>query len=335
MVQRNDAVLQNGFNTGDNAAVELACEQSAKHQGQSRQSANIRQGSAENSCSFSNIKCGVQWDASRLYWFEEAPPVLQFNRFVRSGYRAGLTPCHCLQSVLQYHNETGNILTHLIPVGALGISIVTGILPGWPSYAAAFYGNVVPIMLCLGGSVIYHTFMANHPNYRAWITLDICGIFGLFLCGVHGALWWGLRCFPVTRAVYTALYYFVAAVAVSAAVRAKNVMWRAVPMLLLCLFRLGITVLRWALGAGSPRATRHFALMEAVSFLGGFINVCRIPERWFQPTRSRTRGIFDVWFNSHMIMHILVVIAMALLHRGCTEEYTHIIAFPECVGIYQ
>lgn len=29
----------------------------------------------------------------RLYWFEEAPPQLQFNRFIRSGYRAGGSPC--------------------------------------------------------------------------------------------------------------------------------------------------------------------------------------------------------------------------------------------------
>jgi hypothetical protein len=25
----------------------------------------------------------------RLYWFEEAPPQLQFNKYIRSGYRAG------------------------------------------------------------------------------------------------------------------------------------------------------------------------------------------------------------------------------------------------------
>ena len=29
------------------------------------------------------------WTGTRLYWFEEAPAELQYNRFIRSGYRAG------------------------------------------------------------------------------------------------------------------------------------------------------------------------------------------------------------------------------------------------------
>ena len=39
--------------------------------------------------------------------FDEAPPVLQFNPYVRSGYRAGMSPQQCLCSMFQYHNETG------------------------------------------------------------------------------------------------------------------------------------------------------------------------------------------------------------------------------------
>ena len=52
----------------------------------------------------------VQWDGRRLYWFEEAPPVLQFNKYVRSGYRAGMNYQQCLCSVFSYHNETGVVL---------------------------------------------------------------------------------------------------------------------------------------------------------------------------------------------------------------------------------
>lgn len=52
----------------------------------------------------------VQWDGRRLYWFEEAPPVLQFNKYVRSGYRAGLNYQQCLCSIFSYHNETGVVL---------------------------------------------------------------------------------------------------------------------------------------------------------------------------------------------------------------------------------
>lgn len=32
---------------------------------------------------------GAYFDGQRLLWFDEAPPVLQFNKYVLSGYRAG------------------------------------------------------------------------------------------------------------------------------------------------------------------------------------------------------------------------------------------------------
>lgn len=70
----------------------------------------------------------------------------------------------------------------------------------------------------------------------------MCGIFALFLCGVHVVLWWGLRCFPVTRVLYTAAYYILAAAAVLISTRANNVLWRAVPMLALCLVGAGAFV---------------------------------------------------------------------------------------------
>lgn len=176
--------------------------------------------------------------------------------------------------------HAGNILSHLGPVILLLLAIVSGVLPAWTAYPVAFYGSLVPILLCLSGSVVYHTLMANHPNYQTWITMDVrappcvasppcspytflaispapllclprvkewgegvmpsprvqvCGIFALFLCGVHVLLWWGLRCFPLIRALYTAAYYALAAAAVLISTRTTNVVWRAAPMLALCL----------------------------------------------------------------------------------------------------
>lgn len=42
-----------------------------------------------------------------VYSFTDAPAVLRFNKFVRSGYRAGYTYRQCCTSVLRWHNETG------------------------------------------------------------------------------------------------------------------------------------------------------------------------------------------------------------------------------------
>jgi hypothetical protein len=51
--------------------------------------------------------------------FDEAPPVLQFNNYVRSGYRAGMSPRQCLCSMFQYHNEIGARRPATLPVRRL------------------------------------------------------------------------------------------------------------------------------------------------------------------------------------------------------------------------
>jgi hypothetical protein len=62
----------------------------------------------------SATSAAVQWDGQRLYWFDEAPPVLQFNKYVRSGYRAGMNYQQCLCSIFSYHNETGVVFCCLV-----------------------------------------------------------------------------------------------------------------------------------------------------------------------------------------------------------------------------
>jgi len=42
---------------------------------------------------------------------------------------------------------------------------------------------------------------------------------------------------------------------------------------------------------------------DVVSVVGGFIGVVRIPELWFP-------GKLDLFFNSHHIMHVMVVLAV-------------------------
>jgi hypothetical protein len=57
-------------------------------------------------------------------------------------------------------------------------------------------------------------------------------------------------------------YYSTAVVAVVAAVRARSVAWRALPMLALFLIRLALLAVRVIKAAGSESATRHYVAME-------------------------------------------------------------------------
>lgn len=51
--------------------------------------------------------------ALNLVKFDEVPAYLQFNQYVLNGYRPpNLTVSQCLASLLYFHNETINIMTH-------------------------------------------------------------------------------------------------------------------------------------------------------------------------------------------------------------------------------
>ncbi|KAK9821303.1 hypothetical protein WJX81_005376 [Elliptochloris bilobata] len=283
------------------------------------------------------------YDGQRLLWFDEAPPVLQFNKYVLSGYRAGYTYRQCLWSILQYHNETGNILVHLMPAVAIALSLATRVLGAWPLAPIAFYVNVLPILASLAGSVVYHTLMANHAHYLRWLLIDVCGVFALFLSGAHTLLFWGFLCHPRMRAAFVGAYYLAAAACVAAGLHGRSALQRAVPMAALLGVRLAALCARAALGSGSSTALRHYVAMEALSFVGAAVNVARLPERLFvvplAGASSRKRdgtnggastrrfpGAFDYWLNSHQIMHLCVAAAMAHLHLGARQEYQYFVA---------
>ena len=52
--------------------------------------------------------------------------------------------------------------------------LLTQTLKPWPEAKLAFFEIVVPIILCLVGSVTYHTMMANHQHYHRWLFIDVC-----------------------------------------------------------------------------------------------------------------------------------------------------------------
>ncbi|CAL8463477.1 g3011 [Coccomyxa elongata] len=269
----------------------------------------------------------------KLKWFDELPRVLQYNKYVRSKYRAGYTYSECACSIFQYHNETGNIHTHLLPALAVLVLLSFRLLQPWPLAKLAFYEHIGAIVLCLGGSVAYHTLMAHHQDYHRWLLMDVCGVFALLLSGVHTWMYWGLYCHPWLRSSFIAAYYIAAAGCVVAGLRACTQMQRAAPMLALLGVRLGSLVTRTILNSGSQDAVWHYAVTEVLSFAGAVINVLRIPEKWFHDQEAADKGVrkanpFDCWLNSHQLMHGLVALAMLHLHWGAADDYYFFVSHP-------
>lgn len=52
--------------------------------------------------------------STKLLWWDEVPPKLQFNRYIASGYRANLSYPKCMCSLFAIHNETCMTLLRLV-----------------------------------------------------------------------------------------------------------------------------------------------------------------------------------------------------------------------------
>nr|XP_023968323.2 progestin and adipoQ receptor family member 4 [Chrysemys picta bellii] len=167
------------------------------------------------------------------------------------------------------------------------------------------------------GSVLYHLFM-NHEGgpavYHTLLTLDMCGVCMVNTLGALPIIYCTLACSPVPRSAALLAYTALSSYAIICAVTAHSNVRRLRSFAWQALFRFFFFYLRWVgLGTGHPSSLRSYLIMDGLALLGGVINVSRMPERW-QP------GRFDYWFNSHQIMHVLVVVSILYLHWGVVAD---------------
>ncbi|KAM9149455.1 progestin and adipoQ receptor family member 4 isoform 2-T2 [Pangshura tecta] len=167
------------------------------------------------------------------------------------------------------------------------------------------------------GSVLYHLFM-NHEGgpavYHTLLTLDMCGVCMVNTLGALPIIYCTLACSPLPRSAALLAYTALSSYAIICAVTAHSNVRRLRSFAWQALFRFFFFYLRWAgLGMGHPSSLRSYLIMDGLALLGGVINISRVPERW-QP------GRFDYWFNSHQIMHVLVVVSILYLHWGVVAD---------------
>lgn len=63
-------------------------------------------------------------------------------------------------------------------------------------------------------------------------------------------------------------------------------------------------------------------MQDAIAILGGVIGALRVPERYFP-------GRFDFFFNSHHIMHVLVLVAVVHMHYAAKLDLKWL-SDPQC-----
>ena len=147
---------------------------------------------------------------SLVHW-GDLPHWQQDNQFIHTGYRqASYSYSKSWQSILQWHNESVNIWTHLIsatlslPLGAFLYHVLK------PRYEQASSADIIAMScfflgatFCLGMSASFHT-LSNHSPAVAkfWNQLDYAGISLLIMGSFVPSVYYGFWCHPVKQCAY-------------------------------------------------------------------------------------------------------------------------------------
>ena len=258
-----------------------------------------------------------------LLTYPQLPEWYKDNECVRKYYRPPLkTFKKCFKSIGYWHNETGNIWSHL-----LGIFLFLGFLLhfsytmfsrattdkdfSWedPTVIAMF---LISALTCLFLSTFFHTFLCHSKELCVLcLRLDYCGIAFLILGSEVPWVYYMFYCLRTLQLVYISICVCLGVTAITTMIaplfnRPKFRIFRA--LLFGCVGSFGLIPALHAIGVqgfGPAMSLGGIGLMFCGGMfyiVGAGIYAIRFPEKVFP-------GRCDIFLQSHTIFHICVLIA--------------------------
>ncbi|KAJ1780714.1 hypothetical protein LPJ59_007210 [Coemansia sp. RSA 2399] len=277
-----------------------------------------------------------------LVW-SELPEWMRDNKYILSGYRQPTNSFRkCFASWFYVHNETGNIMTHL--VGALGfaalcLTATQGLLAEFPTInwrdVTTLYMFLVGAIGCMGTSAMYHTVTCHSPRVqRACNKCDYVGIVLFIVSSSVAILCYLFYCHPRLRLFYLTLVFALGALTVVLVMTPHFGTPEYRPIRVVIFVALGISIVipaihaYWLFGWEyilHAIQVPYTVAMGATYILGGTIYGARVPERWWP-------GRFDYWLHSHQIFHVFVVVAAVFHYVGVVRalRWTHTVGLAFC-----
>uniref|UniRef100_A0A2M4CW18 Putative progestin and adipoq receptor family member iii n=1 Tax=Anopheles darlingi TaxID=43151 RepID=A0A2M4CW18_ANODA len=258
---------------------------------------------------------------ARIVCYEEAPEHLQFNPFIRTGYRTYLSMRLCLESVFWWTNETVNIWSHIFGLFvfvALAYNDLAMLqIQAGPSDKLIVGMLLVSFQVCMILSSVYHTFSCHSAtSYDRLLTFDLFGIalslLAIFMSGIYYAFWCNL---PL-RNFYMLTIGIIFAGAMVLQIPRLQVPSHVKMVAFVAWAAYGIVpTLHWYYVMGGAESTMvqlfipRVLVMYALSGVAFLIYVAKIPERWYV-------GRFDCIGHSHNLWHIIVLAALYYWHNS-------------------
>ncbi|KAF2466064.1 Hly-III related protein [Lindgomyces ingoldianus] len=236
--------------------------------------------------------------------------------------------------MLQIHNETVNIFSHLIG----SVLFFTLPVPVYyilqPRYSTASTADLIVfstfffgVAICFLLSATFHIF--NNHSERIHIVgnqLDYLGIVILMWGSTIPCIYYGFFCNPSHQLIYYTLVSALALLCTYATLspvfrKPKYRPWRTLMYSGLGLSFIipivhGLVEYGWEVQVWRM-SLDWMGLMTGLNLGGGMVYAMRIPEKWY-PKR------FDIWGASHQIMHCLVVCAGVAHLLGLLRAFDHL-----------
>ena len=275
----------------------------------------------------------VQWRWSKnLATYAQLPEWLKDNKFILSRHRLPIYSfTGCMFSVCRCHSETGNIWTHLLGSLAsvcLAIYCYATRLHKLHWSEQLVYGVFfATAALCMGFSCIFHTLINHSPKmFKFFSRLDYTGI-ALLVVGSNAPwLYYTHFCRPL------AFICYITGISIAGTLGVIVALWEEFDKPKYRTFRaavfltMGLTAvvpglhftIKWGWSAALEEASVQWMILMGFFYISGTcIYMAQVPERWFP-------GKFDIWFQSHQIMHVFVFIAVLLCYHGISRlEHRH------------
>ncbi|KAL5111003.1 Adiponectin receptor protein [Taenia crassiceps] len=269
----------------------------------------------------------------RVVHYSHLPEWLRDNDYLHWGHRPQLTSFgQCFRSIFRIHTETGNIWTHLIGclcflVLCIAFLVHPGLdLPWDETLVITFF--FVSAILALGFSWTFHTvYCYSEPVGRLFSKLDYMGIalliIGSFVPWIH----YSFYCHVPSKIIYQSgiIVLGIICMVISSQDRFCTPKYRSVRAALFLSLGLSAVVpfvhyvfLEGFWNTINSSGVGWLVLMALLYITGALIYAFRIPECLYP-------GKFDIWFQSHQIFHVFVVLA-ALVHLYSIlqiAEYRH------------
>ncbi len=265
-----------------------------------------------------------------LRW-EYLPKWQRDNEFITRGYReSSHSYCHSMRDIKKLHNETVNIWSHLLAAILFSIGLIQFFVEcdDLSMDAVVVIIFFLGVITCFAFSCGYHLF-SNHSERVMDLSqrLDHLGVVFVIWGSAIPFIYFAFYCDRQLQRLYMTFVTAAALVSMIYVFRPNFRHPNRRPIRTLTYFALGFSAFLPAIhllthvdeqALYQRTVLASFKNLAILNSLGGLIYAIRVPERFY-------REIFDIYFSSHQIMHVMVIFGALVYTKGLltTREYWH------------